>query len=168
VAFEWARSAVTAQDTVLEAIHLYKYKRALCLEPFLASLLVRAAAPRLVWTDWDAMVPVPLFPARQRDREFNQAERLARHLSRATGIPVQSGWVKRIEPTKSQTRLSREERKENMRGAFACRPGADLSGARLLMVDDVFTTGSTTNACATELRRSGATRVCVWTLARGI
>jgi ComF family protein len=152
----------------LDAIHHYKYQRALWVEPFLAGLLVEAASPHLRHGDWDAIVPVPLFPAKQRLREFNQSERLARHLSRATGIPLETKSVKRIQPTRTQTRLSRVERQENMSGAFACRKGMPLPGGRFVIVDDVFTTGSTTNACAKALKEAGATRVCVWTLARGI
>lgn len=167
-AFETARSAVTAQETVLQAIHRYKYHQALYLEEFLAGLLVEAAAPRLRRDAWDAIVPVPLFPAKQRDRGFNQAERLAGHLSRATGIRLETGWVRRVEPTRTQTRLSREERRQNVRGAFACRATGEPPPMRVLVVDDVFTTGSTTSACAKALRDAGAGHVCVWTLARGI
>jgi ComF family protein len=166
--FTSARSAVAAVGAVLEAIHRYKYQRALWLETFLAKLLVEAAAPALRGGGWNAIVPVPLFPAKEREREFNQAERLARHLSAAAGIPVRAGALRRVRPTPTQTRLSREERAANMRNAFAVRPGAALAGCRVVLVDDVFTTGATTNACAAALRAAGADAVCVWTVARGL
>ncbi len=166
--FSWARSAVAAQGAVLEMVHRYKYQRALWFEPFLASLLIEAAAPLLRDGGWDALVPVPLFPAREREREFNQAERLARHLSAATGIPVRAGQLRRVRPTLSQTRLSREQRAANMRHAFALRAGSDWAGLRVVLVDDVLTTGATTSACAAVLRAAGAAEVCVWTLARGL
>lgn len=165
-AFVRARSAVLARERVLDAIHLYKYKRALFLEPFLAGLLVTKALPQLQGEHWDLLVPVPLHPAKRREREFNQAERLARRLSAATNIPVEKA-LRRVLPTQTQTRLSREERLRNVRGAFAARRGADVRGARIVVVDDVFTTGATTNACAETLLRAGAAEVCVWTVARG-
>ena len=80
--FSSARSAVVARGPVLEIIHRYKYQRALWFEPFLADLLLREAVPALRGQDWDLIVPVPLHPLKQREREFNQAERLAVHLER--------------------------------------------------------------------------------------
>ena len=79
--FSSARSAVVAKTVVLEAIHRFKYQRALWFENFLADLLMREAAPELRGQGWDFIVPVPLHPLKEREREFNQAERLARHLS---------------------------------------------------------------------------------------
>jgi competence protein ComFC len=166
--FRYARAAVVARDPVLEVIHRYKYGRALWFEPFLAGLLITRAKPSLETEAWDAIVPVPLHPAKQREREFNQAERLSRHLSRATGLPLHTRWLRRISPTRTQTQLSREERLNNMRGAFALRRGVRLPGKRLVLVDDVFTTGATTDACARALRAGGAGEICVWTVARGI
>src|SRR5256885_1589591 len=81
-AFSSARSATVAKDSMLAIIHRYKYQHGLWFEPFLAELLISRAAPELAKADWDWIVPVPLYPAKQREREFNQAERLARRLSR--------------------------------------------------------------------------------------
>ena len=86
--FSAARSAVVAHGAVLEIIHRYKYQRALWFEPFLAGLLLREAVPALRGQNWDLIVPVPLHPLKQREREFNQAERLAAHLGAAVEIPV--------------------------------------------------------------------------------
>lgn len=168
LSFCWARSAVVARGVVLEAIHRYKYHRALCFEPFLADLLIREAGASLAGESWDVIVPVPLHPLRQREREFNQAERLARHLARRTGIPVHAGLLRRVRLTGTQTLLTRVERAANMRQAFALRPSQNLNGQKLVLLDDVFTTGATTNACARVLRQAGAEEVCVWTLARGV
>jgi ComF family protein len=167
-AFRSARSAVVARDTVLEVIHRYKYGRALWLEPFLAGLLISRAAPALAAQSWHALVPVPLHPTRQRQREFNQAERLARRLSQATRIPLNRRLLRRVAPTRTQALLSRRERLANVRAAFAIRPGHRLEGQRLVLIDDVMTTGATTGACAAVLRAAGAAEVCVWTVARGI
>jgi ComF family protein len=166
--FQSARSAVVARDPVLEVIHRYKYQRALWFEPFLAELLIRAASPALAAQRPSMIVPVPLHPAKRREREFNQAERLAARLGAATHIPVNKRLLQRVVPTRTQTQLSRPERLDNVRNAFAMRQGQRLNGERIVLVDDVFTTGATTSACARVLVAAGAGEVCVWTVARGI
>jgi ComF family protein len=163
-----ARSAVVARDPVLEVIHRYKYNRALWFEPFLANLLIQSSGPALSGGGWDCIVPVPLHPVKEREREFNQSRRLGGRLSRATGIPLKANWVQRVKATRTQTLLTRPERAANMNGAFAMRKGLKLNGARVVLIDDVFTTGATANACARALRGAGAGDVCVWTVARGI
>ena len=163
-----ARSAVAARGVVLEVIHRYKYDRALWFEPFLADFLVREAGPALKREQWDGIVPVPLHAAKKNQREFNQAERLARPLARATGIPLWPKAIKRVTPTRTQTKLSRAERTANVRRAFTLNAGNSFSGQRLVVVDDVLTTGATTSACARVLRAGGAAEVCVWTVARGL
>jgi competence protein ComFC len=166
--FSFARAAVVAKDPVLDLIHRYKYHRALWFEPFLAALLIQRAQPELERDRWDWIVPVPLHPTKERYREFNQADRLGRRLGAATGIPLNRRCLRRVLPTRTQTQLSREERQANMRGAFAIRGHASPEGQRIVLVDDVLTTGATTSACARVLRAAGATEVCVWTLARGL
>jgi ComF family protein len=166
--FARARSAVLYRDSVLEAIHRYKYNRAMWFESFLAELFIERAAPELRGGEWNWLVPVPLHPTKQREREFNQAERLARRLSAATGIPVNCRLLRRVVATQTQTLLTRKERLANVRKAFAAWPKARLNGARIVLVDDVFTTGATTSACAGALTRAGAGAVWVWTVARGL
>jgi ComF family protein len=166
--FQSARSAVAARDPVLEAIHRYKYQRALWFEPFLAGLLIQAAGPVLGAPNERLIVPVPLHPTKQREREFNQAERLADRLGAATQMPVNKQLLRRVVATRTQALLKRPERLANVRNAFAMRDGQRLNGERVVVVDDVFTTGATTSACARVLMAAGAGEVCVWTLARGI
>lgn len=168
LSFSFARSAVVAREGVLEAIHRYKYQRALWFEPFLAGLLIEQAGPELGSGNWDVIVPVPLHPAKRRQREFNQAERLARRLAAATQLPLDTRLLRRVVATRTQTQLSREERLSNVRRAFALRRGRSLNGQRIVLVDDVMTTGATTSACARVLIGAGAGEVCVWTVARGI
>ena len=163
-----ARSAVVARGLVLEVIHRFKYQRARWFEAFLADLLIREAKPELAKTKWDFIAPVPLHSVKLRDREFNQAEALARPLSDATNIPLNKTLLQRIESTRTQTLLTREERAANVRRAFTMGDGVKLRGERIVLVDDVFTTGATTSACARALRKAGAGDVCVWTVARGL
>ena len=162
--FRYARSAVVARGVVLEAIHRFKYRRQLWFETFLAGLFLREAVPALRGQDWQLIVPVPLHPVKHREREFNQAERLAGHLATALKTPLNAELLRRVTSTRTQTLLTREQRAANMRGAFAIRPGQGLDGARVVLVDDVFTTG----ACAHALLAAGAGDVCVWTVARGL
>ncbi len=166
--FRFARSAVIAGPLVLDVIHRYKYSRALWFEPFLAELLIRCAAPILREEKWDMIIPVPLHSLKKREREFNQAETLALHLSRATQIPVRRNFLRRVESTRTQTLLTRAQRTENVRRAFAMRQNKKLNGEKIILLDDVLTTGATTSACAKVLRQAGAGDVCVWTVARGL
>lgn len=166
--FRTARSAVIAEGMVLDIIHLYKYQRHMWFETFLADLLIRQAAQTLKQEKWDMIVPVPLHPAKRREREFNQAENLAECLGRATGITVNKKLVRRVEPTRTQTRLSRQQRMANVEKAFGLTGRHSVKGLKIVVLDDVFTTGATTSACAKVLWSAGAADVCVWTVARGL
>jgi len=166
--FQSARAAVVAGSLVLDVIHRYKYQRAYWFEPFLADLLVRTAGPALSGESWDMIVPVPLHPLKKREREFNQAEHLAVRLGEATRIPVNARALRRVEATRTQTLLTREQRAANVRRAFVLRPDFQMDGQRVILVDDVLTTGATTSACARALREGGARQVMVWTVARGL
>jgi ComF family protein len=168
--FSSARSAVVAGGLVREVIHRFKYQQARWFEPFLAGLLVDAARPELVEAEgrWDFIAPVPLHPVKERERGFNQAACLAGRLSVATGIPLNENLLRRVQPTRTQTQLTRGERAANVRRAFAARRGLKLAGERIVLVDDVFTTGATTSACAGALLAAGAGDVSVWTVARGL
>src|ERR1051326_6487401 len=105
-----ARSAVVAGETVLDIIHRYKYQRAFWFEPFLAELLIKQAKPELRKEQWTWIVPIPLHPVKKREREFNQAERLAERLGAALDIPVKGDLLRRVLPTRTQTQLTRQER----------------------------------------------------------
>src|ERR1051325_5287541 len=123
-----ARAAVVSRDKVLEVIHRYKYQRAFWFEPFLGGLLVAASKVPLAQERWDCIVPVPLHPTKQREREFNQAERLAAVLSRATGLALRTRAVRRVLPTRTQTQLTREQRLGNARPAFHIPPAGGRAG----------------------------------------
>jgi ComF family protein len=166
--FTAARAAIEARGVAMELIHRYKYKHALWFEPFLAGLLVRCAVPVLHNGPWNLVVPVPLHPVKEREREFNQARRLASHLARASGLRLDPSALRRTEATRTQTALSREERARNVGRAFSVPSLPAVEGAHVVLVDDVMTTGATANACASVLVRSGAASVCVWTVARAV
>jgi ComF family protein len=150
-------------DGVLrELIQLYKYSRIPTLSAPLSDLLI-AALPRE--ERFDRIVPVPLHWRRRWERGFNQSELLAKTLSRRTGIPVLHA-LRRSRSTEAQAGLSNTGRRQNVAGAFRSRSTGKSSGARILLIDDVMTTGSTAAACAGELKRAGAARVVLLTVAR--
>jgi competence protein ComFC len=177
--FEFAAAGFQARVGVRDLVHQYKYGRQLWLAETLGALLAPSLAgpladPRLAGEDW-WLVPVPLHPRRQRERGFNQAGELAGVLARLTGRPV-SGILARTRYTTVQASLTREDRLENLRGAFrmvrswpwARNRGHAVAGRAVLLLDDVFTTGATIDECARVLRRDGrARRVAALTLARG-
>jgi len=148
-------------------IHRFKYREGRHLRGPLTDLLVEGLTdPRLAGRPIDAIVPVPLHAARLRARRYNQAEVLAETLSARTGLRVLSA-LRRVRATRTQTRLDREERMENLRGAFVPAHNARVQGLHLVVLDDVFTTGATTHDCARALREAGAASVRVLTVARG-
>jgi competence protein ComFC len=164
--FDAAVAAYRGRGVVREIIHEFKYGRQIHLRHLVARWL-RAALDdkRLRDVSLDVIVPVPLHPARQRERGFNQASLLAELLSAQTSIPSKP-MLERIRYTTTQTALDRSERMENLHNAFRLRKNADVRGLRVLLIDDVLTTGSTLSECARVLKRAGATSVHAATAAR--
>ena len=165
--FERAVCACRLTGVARECIHRFKYNGALWLGPGLADLLVAAARERIEWAKVDGVVPVPLFPARERERHFNQAEWFARRLVRALPAALMVHNLRLVRDTETQAFLSAAQRAENVRGAFAARRPEAFMKRRIVVVDDVFTTGATTNECARVLRSAGAASVMVLTVGRG-
>lgn len=165
--FDRAVAAVVATPFLLDIVHRYKYRRALWFEGFLSELLVGVASRVLREERWDAVVPVPLHKVREREREFNQSERLARRMASALGFAVRTDLVERRFETRSQALLDRTERAKNVASAFRRRSSLRLEGWRVVVVDDVLTTGATTSAVGWVLREAGAAEVTVLTVARG-
>jgi ComF family protein len=157
--FDAAVAAYRGRGIVREIIHEFKYARQIHLRHLVARWL-RAALDdeRLRDCQFDVIVPVPLHPARQRERGFNQASLLAELLNAHTSIPCRP-LLKRIRYTTTQTALDRSERMENLHNAFRLRKNADVRGLRVLLIDDVLTTGSTLSECARVLKRAGAKSV---------
>ena len=165
--FSRAVAACRAEGVVRDCIHRLKYNRELYYLPHLVDWLIAAGREHIDWTTIDAIVPVPLHPRKQRDREFNQAELLARDLSREFGKPLIGNGVRRVKETQTQTKLAAAERRVNLRAAFTAGCG-QVAGLRLVLVDDVFTTGATLDSCASLLLDQGAAAVMALTVARGI
>jgi len=165
--FACAVSPYRSRGVVRELVHRFKYEGETHLRRPLARWLGEALDdPRIRSSPFDFFVPVPLHPLRRRAREFNQAEVLARILAGGGGPPVLD-CLRRIRNTATQTRLDREQRMENLRNAFDMRENRDVRGKHLILVDDVFTTGSTAEECARVLSRAGARSIRVITIARG-
>lgn len=157
------RAAAHLSGPLRQAIHRFKYGGLRALSPALGEMLYDCwdAEPWPV----EAIVPVPLHPQRQRERGYNQSALLAHELARRTGLPVAEGMLLRVTPTPPQVGLQAIERAENVRDAFRCRNDA-LAGKRILLVDDVLTTGATLRACAGALLQSKVSAVWGLTLAR--
>jgi ComF family protein len=154
------------EGVLRQLIHLYKYGRVKTLARPLAGLLARAL-PRD--ERFDAVTPVPLHWRKLWSRGFNQSELLARALAGSSGIPMVRA-LRRTRSTAAQAGLSNSSRRKNVAAAFRVRRAGGLArklaGRRILLIDDVLTTGATAAACANTLKRAGAARVALLTVAR--
>jgi ComF family protein len=148
-----------------DAICLFKYRGKVSLAKPLGRLMIAAIPASL---DADLVIPVPLHPTRLREREFNQSLLLADQVATHLHLPLSFTNLVRIVPSEPQSTLSRKERMKNLRRAFAVRHPEQVAQKRILLIDDVFTTGTTVNECAKVLRKAGAEAVFVLTLARTI
>lgn len=167
LSFDFATAAYRSRGVVRGMIHRFKYRRQFHLRHLLARMLAEGFREgRCVEAGIDAIVPVPLHPARLREREFNQAEVLGRLAGARMKLPVEDCLARR-RYTLTQTHFHREERFDNLQDAFEMKAGCEISGRRVAVVDDVLTTGSTADACARVLREAGASAVVVITVARG-
>jgi ComF family protein len=144
-------------------LHAFKFERHDFFDAALASLMEESLRARGDLA-FDAVVAVPMHPRKVRLRGYNQAELLARRIAAALAIPNRPAMLRKVVEGSPQSTLPREERARNVRGAFAA--SSDSGGQRLLLVDDICTTGETLQACATALRRAGAKRVCAAVVAR--
>jgi ComF family protein len=150
--------AALYEDAIAEAIKLLKFHDKQRLALPLGALLVEHATRYLDVNAYDLLVPVPLHRVRLRERGYNQSALLAK--AAAPAFPQASVWegLKRIRPTRTQSKLAGKRRSDNVKGAFAV-VGDEASGKRILLIDDVVTSGGTVEACAKALLRAGALRV---------
>lgn len=167
-AFDFARSFGAYTPRMSRAILLLKYGNVAPLGKWFARRLAGLVASQPQDFAADAVVPVPLDRGRLRERGYNQAELIAKPLARLLGIPFRSYLLVRTRPRPNQLRLTRRERWETVRGAYATHKTAQVDKLRVILVDDVFTTGATLDACSRALKGAGAARVVGLTVARAL
>lgn len=164
--FSVACSLGKYDSVLLEAIHLFKYRGKVTLGKALGRLMTEHEYRNVTIRDYTLIIPVPLHKKRLRERGFNQSLILARELSLCFSIPLDFSLLKRTVHRKPQTMLKKKERLANVKGAFEVKSAEKIKGEKILLVDDVYTTGSTVKECARVLLQNQAAEVAVLTLAR--
>lgn len=167
--FVCAQAYSSYDGELRELLHLLKYENVRPAANYLGELLSRAVHSLNLGASTPLVViPVPLYRGKRRQRGFNQAELLARVAAKKLGsqFKIKTGCLIRKRETKSQTGLTRHQRRANVRGAFAVTQPSQIAGKDILLIDDVFTTGTTASECARVLLRAGANRIYVATVAR--
>jgi ComF family protein len=165
-AYQRARAAVRYDDVARTLVHALKYHDRTDLAPAMGRWMARAGEE--VLAEADVLVPVPLHWRRGWSRRYNQSGALARAIEKQSGVPVARDVLRRIRPTQQQVGLSRSQRATNVQGAFkvSAEKAHEIQGRRVVLVDDVLTSGATTDACARALLRARATQVDVLVFAR--
>jgi ComF family protein len=166
--FDLARSYGPYTSSMARAVLMLKYNEVTALGAWFAGLLAQLVAREPAAFAADILVPVPLDSTRQCERGYNQAELIARPLARLLGFPFRSYLLVRTRPRPNKLHLTRLERWETVRGAYAAHQRAKVDKLRVLLVDDVFTTGATLDACSKALKQAGAARVVGLTVARAL
>ena len=164
--FDLCRSVVVYCERMREIIHAYKFNGRRRLSQPLSRLLLWGYHRYYSGEQFDAVVPVPLHSSRLREREFNQATEMLRHLQKGAGFILDETLVRRIRSTTPQSGLSGSERQANVAGAFQVTDDSKARDRRIMIVDDMLTTGSTVSEIARVLKASGARFVAVLTLCR--
>ena len=160
-AFDRTLAAFSYTFPVDTMIHAYKYAGNLALLDALTEPLIQLA---ITQAKPDVLIPMPLHPARLRERGFNQAHEIAKIVSGKLAIPLDGRACRRVLDTQPQAGMKLKERARNLRGAFSC--DLDLTGVRVALIDDVMTTGSSLNELAKAVRARGAMQVSAWVVAR--
>jgi ComF family protein len=167
-AFNRARSYAEYQEALVQAIVTLKFERIEPLAKWFADRLAELVRAEPDLMQADVVVPVPLHRNRLRERGYNQADLLGRALARNLRLPYRAVLLTRTRPRPDKHILTSRERWESVRGAFATRPGSQVDNLRVLLVDDVMTTGATLDACSKALRVAGAKSVVAVTVARAV
>lgn len=164
--FSGVRAAFRYTEDVRKVIHAFKFHRKTSLARRLGRTLAFAVIQDVRFGDVDCLVPVPLHPSRLRERGYNQSDLLAEAICAELGIVCMKNALIRTKRTRAQTALNPQRRQRNVEKAFAVVHPTGLVGKKVALVDDVFTTGATVEACAQALRDGGAADVTVLTVAR--
>jgi ComF family protein len=159
------RSLGRFDDSYRELIHRFKYGKKIPLGRRLGQRLGETINEDSSFLKSDFLIPVPLHKSRYRERGFNQSDIVAEGISKITGLSVLKNVLKRKKNTKDQTDFSREQREENVRGAFVVAEPEMINGKKIILVDDVITTGATLSECARMLKQAGAQKVLGMTIA---
>lgn len=167
-AFESARSAGVFEGVLRDAIHALKYGNHIVMAESLARIMVDAFPSTGFARAVDVIVAVPIHSSRMVDRGFNQSEELAKELGRRVGLPIEASALRKSRKTRHQVELPFDARATNVQGSFATRHADKIRGRRVLLVDDVFTTGSTLDEAARVLLSAGASAVRAYTLAKSL
>lgn len=167
-AFDQCRSVVTYCDVMRQILHAYKFHGRKRLSRPLSRLLLWGYNRYYAGQSFDAVVPVPLHSSRLREREFNQATEMLRHLQKEVGLTLEENIVRRVRPTVPQSTLPGSERYANVAGAFDVNDEPKVRDGRILVVDDMLTTGSTVSEISRVLKKHGARFVAVLTACRNI
>lgn len=162
-----ARAAGIYNGVLKECIHKLKYGKQIYLAKTFGGFLINIIEEFPLLAQCDLVVPVPLHRVRERERGFNQAHLLAEEIGNVMNACVSTKNLRRMRSVKPQVELPRSLRISNVRGIFDVRDAAEFRGKQVLLIDDVFTTGSTVNECSRVLIEAGAKRVSVLTAARG-
>jgi ComF family protein len=161
------RSAARYDGIVKDIILLYKYRGFAVLSGVLAEFVIRSLAREEdIWSGVEAVVPVPLHPAKEKSRGFNQARLLAKRLAKCRNLPLLEGRLVKVRRTEAQTSLDARARETNLKGAFQVKKSAGIKGKVVLLVDDVYTTGSTIGECSAALKKAGVREVRAVTVAQ--
>jgi len=161
-------SAFIYRDTVRQAIHIWKYQPNRKMGTYLLGPFWETVKKRLPDAKFDLIAAVPIHKSKLSERGFNQAEMLAVYLSEKTGIPYAKGLLRKTGARPPSFRMNRKERIESIKGTFEIRQPDRVSGRSAILVDDVYTTGSTANEACRILKIAGAERIQVITLARSV
>lgn len=165
--FERIYSACIYDGVIKDALHAFKYGKNINLGITLSNILLDFFSENMRHLEFDALVPIPLFSARQREREFNQSAILAKPIADKFSLPLELNNLIKTKQTRSQVTLSKDERLLNQKGVFKVKRPDVFCKKNVLVVDDIFTTGSTINEASLELKKCGANSIIGLTLIRG-
>lgn len=164
--FDKAMSVCSYNDFLKNLIHDFKYRKITCIAKEFSDIMLNFARAYGLCRNIDVIIPIPMHSKRLLKREINHSEVLAKHFAKKLNIPYSNKTINKTQDTALQTSLKRENRIKNLSGAFKINNQASIKNKNILLVDDLFTTGSTVNECAKALKDKSAKYVEVITLAR--